>query len=309
MGNAFSEEEHKGEFLEDGFNLEDPNANDKINYGAAAPRCQPKHTEAELVTKKEPEAEQGEEVELSGHKHDLERQNSAASGGDHRGKRPHTNTAQQQQQEQAEEEPKQLSYIQMAKMGYQELVNAIIRPPRAEYKVQYRNETSRGPDEIVHVSYISLESFSFFQMEALGPPAFNFCGKRFTRTDFTLRTKRGYNLECSHWEPVERATDRIPVVIYMHGNSSARVEVIPQLSYLLSLGVAVFAFDFAGSGKSDGEYVSLGYYEREDLSCIVAHLRATNVVSTIALWYVLEWLQAKSCLILATNERPVSHSL
>jgi dipeptidyl aminopeptidase/acylaminoacyl peptidase len=121
-------------------------------------------------------------------------------------------------------------------------------------------------------------------MEALGPPAFNFCGRRFTRTDFTLRTKRGYNLECSHWEPVERVVDRIPVVIYMHGNSSARVEVIPQLSYLLSLGLAVFAFDFAGSGKSDGDFVSLGYYEREDLSCIVAHLRATNVVSTIALW-------------------------
>ena len=121
-------------------------------------------------------------------------------------------------------------------------------------------------------------------MEALGPPAFNFCGKRFTRTDFTLRTKRGFNLECSHWEPVERATDRIPVVIYMHGNSSARVEVIPQLSYLLSLGLAVFAFDFAGSGKSDGDYVSLGHYEREDLSCVVAHLRGTNIVSTIALW-------------------------
>jgi pimeloyl-ACP methyl ester carboxylesterase len=121
-------------------------------------------------------------------------------------------------------------------------------------------------------------------MEALGPPAFTFCGKRFTRTDFTLRTKRGFNLECSHWEPVERVTDRIPVVIYMHGNSSARVEVLPQLSYLLSLGVAVFSFDFAGSGKSDGEYVSLGYYEREDLSCVVAHLRATNVVSTVALW-------------------------
>lgn len=121
-------------------------------------------------------------------------------------------------------------------------------------------------------------------MEALGPPAFTFCGKRFTRTDFTLRTKRGYNLECSHWEPVERAVDRIPVVIYMHGNSSARVEVLPQLSYLLSLGVAVFSFDFAGSGKSDGEYVSLGYYEREDLACVIAHLRSTNVVSTIALW-------------------------
>jgi len=70
----------------------------------------------------------------------------------------------------------------------------------------------------------------------------------------------------------------------MHGNSSARVEVLPQLSYLLSLGVAVFAFDFAGSGQSDGEYVSLGFYEREDLMCVIAHLRNTNVVSTIALW-------------------------
>lgn len=115
----------------------------------------------------------------------------------------------------------------------------------------------------------SINTFHFdkkrIQDEALGPPAFYFCGKRFTRTDFALRTKRGLNLQCSHWEPVERSSDRIPVVIYMHGNSSARVEVLPQLSYLLSLGLAVFAFDFAGSGKSDGEYVSLGYYEREDL--------------------------------------------
>jgi len=29
-----------------------------------------------------------------------------------------------------------LSYFQMACMGYQELVNAIIRPPRADYKVR-----------------------------------------------------------------------------------------------------------------------------------------------------------------------------
>jgi pimeloyl-ACP methyl ester carboxylesterase len=71
----------------------------------------------------------------------------------------------------------------------------------------------------------------------------------------------------------------------MHGNSSARVEVLPQLSYLLSFGVAVFAFDFTGSGKSDGEFVSLGYYEREDLTCVVAHLRSTTSnTGKIALW-------------------------
>lgn len=41
----------------------------------------------------------------------------------------------QQQQQQPINHPKKMSYIQMAKLGYQELVNAIIRPPRADYKV------------------------------------------------------------------------------------------------------------------------------------------------------------------------------
>jgi len=47
----------------------------------------------------------------------------------------------------------------------------------------------------------------------------------YTRTDFGLDNVRGMELQCSHWEPVVRESDRIPCVIYMHGNSSARVEV------------------------------------------------------------------------------------
>jgi len=35
----------------------------------------------------------------------------------------------------AAEEQKKMGYFQMARLGYQELVNAIIRPPRADYKV------------------------------------------------------------------------------------------------------------------------------------------------------------------------------
>jgi len=273
MGNVLSEEEQE-QILEEAYNLEDPDADKFLNSGTTAPNCQPKHTQKDQQKREHRErekmealaaAEGKEPVSNGGATGDSKVQSAADGNNKHR--RGSSSLSDREEQEErrkrqhkdqemsAAEHQKKLSYFQMARLGYQELVNAIIRPPRADYK-----------------------------MEALGPPAFTFCGKRFTRTDFTLRTKRGYNLECSHWEPVERATDRIPVVIYMHGNSSARVEVLPQLSYLLSLGVAVFSFDFAGSGKSDGEYVSLGYYEREDLSCVVAHLRATNVVSTIALW-------------------------
>jgi pimeloyl-ACP methyl ester carboxylesterase len=81
-----------------------------------------------------------------------------------------------------------------------------------------------------------------------------------------------------------RKCRRHPVVIYLHGNSSSRTEVIPNLAHLLSLGVSVVAFDFAGSGRSEGEFVSLGYYEQEDLQTVVHHLRASGEVSTIALW-------------------------
>ena len=43
MGNALSEEE-QNEFLEEGFDLDSPDADKQINFGTAAPNCQPKHT-------------------------------------------------------------------------------------------------------------------------------------------------------------------------------------------------------------------------------------------------------------------------
>ena len=42
------------------------------------------------------------------------------------------------------------------------------------------------------------------------------------------------------------------------------------LQVLLSGGMSVFAFDMVGSGMSEGEYVSLGFYERDDLAAVVA---------------------------------------
>jgi len=65
------------------------------------------------------------------------------------------------------------------------------------------------------------------------------------------------------------------LIVYLHGNASARVEAAPSLSFLLGqVGVfGVVGVDFTGSGKSDGEYVSLGYYERVDLDCLIQHLQ------------------------------------
>ena len=149
----------------------------------------------------------------------------------------------------------QMSYWQMAKQGYQELVNAIVRPPRAEYDVQH-----------------------------LGPDQFTLCGKDVMRTDFPLQNARGMTLRCSWWQFRDQGDEPVPCVIYMHGNSSGRPEAIPQLSLALGIGASLLTFDFTGSGWSDGDYVSLGVFERDDLACVVDWLRACGRVSGIALW-------------------------
>jgi pimeloyl-ACP methyl ester carboxylesterase len=91
---------------------------------------------------------------------------------------------------------------------------------------------------------------------------------------------------CSFWEPYdeEREYVRLPCVVYLHGNSSSRCEALAEIKYLLPLNITVFAFDFSGCGKSQGEYISLGWYEREDVESVIEYLRKTNKVSTIGLW-------------------------
>jgi len=153
--------------------------------------------------------------------------------------------------------PPNPSYWAMAKQGYGELVNAIIRPPRAEYS-----------------------------MDDLGPSAFTIAGRAFERSDVQLTNPRGLVLECSHWQPARanRPAPRMPCVIYLHGNSSCRVEATSILACCLSAGITVFSLDMAGSGHSGGEWVSLGHFEKDDLRTVTDHLRSTGGVATIGLW-------------------------
>lgn len=72
--------------------------------------------------------------------------------------------------------------------------------------------------------------------------------------------------------------------MYLHGSSSCRLEVKSVLEHLLRYDVTVFCFDFSGSGMSEGDYVSLGYHEEQDLRDVLNHLRSSPLVSSVALW-------------------------
>jgi len=76
----------------------------------------------------------------------------------------------------------------------------------------------------------------------------------------------------------------MPVVIFLHGNASSRMEGLYQGEVLLEKGINVFAFDFSGSGMSEGEYISLGMHEKDDLKDIIDFVEKLPGVGNIGLW-------------------------
>ena len=150
MGNTLSEEDEEGRFHDEavtknGVTLESPEADKYLNSGTDAANCQPKHTQSELKQGQKLVIEEGLEVVMKERDEHTEvhlddgksqtlsakhrRGSSVSDNGEDRRKR------QQVTQNHEQQTTKKLSYVQMAKLGYQELVNAIIRPPRADYKV------------------------------------------------------------------------------------------------------------------------------------------------------------------------------
>ena len=125
-----------------------------------------------------------------------------------------------------------------------------------------------------------------YEQEVLGPFKFEINGKCYKRTDFELIKSRGLKLMCSFWEPFDEEREKInlPCVIYLHGNSSSRCEAYAEVKYLLPKNICLFSFDFCGCGRSEGDYISLGHYEKEDVHCVIEYLLKSKKVSKIGLW-------------------------
>mmetsp|Transcript_39093 Transcript_39093/g.83186 ORF Transcript_39093/g.83186 Transcript_39093/m.83186 type:complete len:527 (+) Transcript_39093:94-1674(+) len=138
---------------------------------------------------------------------------------------------------------------------YNEVVLSIVRPPR-----------------------------SMYHPTSLGSSALEWGGREFLRSDFRVTNPRGLRLECSWWQPKNRMAPELPCVVYMHGNSSCRMESFEVVEICLPLGCTVVAFDFSGSGISQGQYVTLGHFEKEDCRTVLEYLRNTGTVSRIGLW-------------------------
>ena len=141
------------------------------------------------------------------------------------------------------------------KISYETLWKFIIRPPRDEYDEDF-----------------------------LGEKEFIYRKKLYIRHDYKILSSQGYFLRCSFIEPKTRTIDEMPVVIYLHGNSSSRLEGLRMAKVLLKNDINLFVFDFAGCGLSEGEYITLGYHESHDLAIIVNFVSRLPGTGKIGLW-------------------------
>ncbi|KAJ1427231.1 Serine aminopeptidase, S33 [Sesbania bispinosa] len=139
----------------------------------------------------------------------------------------------------------------------EQLVNFIIRPPRAEYDPK---------SDLLDQEFMLKE-------------------KRYQRKDVEIKNSRGDVLQCSHYMPIVSPEGKpLPCVIYCHGNSGCRADASEAAIILLPSNITVFTLDFSGSGLSGGEHVTLGWNEKDDLKAVVNYLRDDGNVSLIGLW-------------------------
>ncbi|MEO5928334.1 MAG: alpha/beta fold hydrolase [Candidatus Kapaibacterium sp.] len=68
-----------------------------------------------------------------------------------------------------------------------------------------------------------------------------------------------------------------PTVILLHGYTGNRTHMVPRAEWLLGLGYGVLLYDARACGESDGDMISMGYYERHDLTAAIDFLRRRGV--------------------------------
>ncbi|KAH0789068.1 Clan SC, family S9, unassigned serine peptidase [Histomonas meleagridis] len=142
--------------------------------------------------------------------------------------------------------------------GYiEQAINAIIRPPRHEY----------NHEELPLVLQVSEVNSVFL------------------RHPVSFKNSRDINIigsiyHAADFDPLHGG----PCIVYLHGNASSQLEGQFLVPNFCPHGVFVFCFDFAGCGCSEGEYVSLGYFEQQDTEYLIQILHSTFHMGPFILW-------------------------
>jgi len=100
-----------------------------------------------------------------------------------------------------------------------------------------------------------------------------------TRKDITIIHQAKFTLNLSIFEPEEKNN---AIILYLHGNSSSKLESKNLLEYLPT-GFSLASFDFIGCGLNKSkDIITLGHSEQDQAETIVNYLKQKN-------YFVILW--------------------
>lgn len=148
-------------------------------------------------------------------------------------------------------------------------------------------------DNIQHLSDLFIRPQRYiYRVTDLGSREFPIENIKVHRYDYKIKNKRNLTLECSLFSH-QKLTDLAKIIVYMHCNSGCRLEGLAYVREAILAGFGLFLFDFAGSGNSEGKYVSLGtiniienegFHEALDIDTVISFIRQNNPLISICLW-------------------------
>ena len=105
------------------------------------------------------------------------------------------------------------------------------------------------------------------------------------RESIVVLSPNGKKMPGSLIRPKEPAPTS-PILIYSHGNAMDQTAGMGwfDVPAVLSHGIAFCSFDFAGCGNGEEELITMGIREKDELGCVIDHLKANYGFQTVILW-------------------------
>lgn len=129
-----------------------------------------------------------------------------------------------------------------------------------------------------------------YSMRDLGPKL-RIIGDELTvgRDDFEFVNSKRNTIFGSYYYPVvqgcsNQTPDKVDgCVIYLHSHSGSRLEGLTLINHLPQ-GVGLCLFDFSGSGHSEGDFLTLGDQESQDLLQLLDILKGKYFINRFCFW-------------------------
>lgn len=156
--------------------------------------------------------------------------------------------------------------------AYSQLVNSLIKHPRYQYNDRRLNCTFPVGEEL----------YTGIEFEVAYKPNVNLVLSVITR--LSERECQGMAKQTNPQSYFPRPHGQRNCLLYNHTHQGSRMEGSYLIEFLANYETSLVVFDFAGAGKSQGEYTSFGWFEADQINTVVNFLSHSLGFDNIGLW-------------------------